>query len=101
MYLVSDWRHNIFAGLRVHYNMMRDSNMNPPALLKCQSCNRMYRSKFTLWRHLKYECGKEPKFECTICSKKAYYKTEMWRHMKTKHNDVIPEHMFSSDLKRK
>lgn len=59
--------------------------------LKCQSCHRTYQSKFTLWRHLKYECGKEPKFTCMFCPKRAYYKTEIWRHMKTRHGQFFTE----------
>uniref|UniRef100_A0A1B6JLJ5 C2H2-type domain-containing protein n=1 Tax=Homalodisca liturata TaxID=320908 RepID=A0A1B6JLJ5_9HEMI len=63
----------------------------PPPKLKCQSCHRLYQSKFTLWRHLKYECGKDPKFTCMFCPKRAYYKTEIWRHMKTRHGQFFTE----------
>lgn len=64
-----------------------DSQLKSPmkSKLSCHMCTRSYSSKFTLWRHLKYECGKEPKFSCMFCPKKAYYRTEISRHMKKKH----------------
>lgn len=51
----------------------------------CLKCNRIYRSKYTLNRHHKYECGKEPSFKCLYCSKACFQKTHLLRHMFNKH----------------
>lgn len=76
---------------RWNMNSVKSEGLPMPPKLKCQSCHRLYQSKFTLWRHLKYECGKEPKFTCMFCPKRAYYKTEIWRHMKTRHGQFFVE----------
>lgn len=68
-----------------------DGSGRPNGKYTCCNCLRSYRSKFTLWRHLRYICGKEPKFSCKICSKKEYYKTNIAMHIKTKHCDLFKE----------
>ncbi|XP_039284598.1 longitudinals lacking protein isoform X3 [Nilaparvata lugens] len=69
----------------------------------CHLCSRTYCSKFTVWRHMKYECGKQPRFLCLFCPKRSYYKTEMCKHMKKKHDFdmLLPSNrgvVFKSDF---
>ena len=51
----------------------------------CQNCERVYKNKDSLGRHLKWECGKEPSFPCSRCPYKARYKADLLRHEKTRH----------------
>lgn len=51
----------------------------------CQNCERVYKNKDSLGRHLKWECGKEPSFACSRCPYKARYKADLVRHEKTRH----------------
>ncbi|XP_049769251.1 longitudinals lacking protein, isoforms N/O/W/X/Y-like isoform X2 [Schistocerca cancellata] len=48
---------------------------------KCQSCNRSYRHHRDLVRHLKYECGKEPQFQCPHCLVRFTHKHTLKVHM--------------------
>lgn len=49
----------------------------------CEACRRKYRSKTALNRHVRYDCGKSPKFECNVefCNYKAYQKVHLIRHL--------------------
>ncbi|XP_073977013.1 uncharacterized protein [Rhodnius prolixus] len=37
----------------------------------CVNCYKRYNHSFTLYRHMRYECGKEPQFQCPYCQYKA------------------------------
>ncbi|XP_053996931.1 zinc finger protein 425-like [Hylaeus anthracinus] len=39
-------------------------------LYPCAQCDRKYKHKSSLKRHILYECGKEKQFVCPICSKR-------------------------------
>lgn len=52
------------------------------------NCGRSYKKKNTLGRHLRYECGVEPKFKCHICYKKFPYELSMKLHMASIHKRV-------------
>lgn len=51
----------------------------------CQCCDKIYKSKGMLNRHMKFECNKEPSFYCMICSFKAKRKDSLKRHIALKH----------------
>lgn len=48
-------------------------------------CGRSYKYKENLSRHLRQECGKEPKFLCHLCPYKAKQKTTLQTHMRCIH----------------
>ncbi|XP_024080803.1 zinc finger protein 75A-like, partial [Cimex lectularius] len=51
----------------------------------CPNCNKRYKWSSCLSRHLKHECGKEPKFQCEFCSKKFSQKSNLKSHVALKH----------------
>lgn len=56
-------------------------------------CGRRYSGtyrKTVLTNHLRYECGKEPTFQCDICFKKFYFKGNRKTHMITVHK-MLPK----------
>nr|XP_022903211.1 longitudinals lacking protein, isoforms A/B/D/L isoform X7 [Onthophagus taurus] len=55
----------------------------------CLQCGRMYVRKDSLQRHLTYECGKEPQFQCPFCPQRTKRKTHQIRHIKRQHKDKI------------
>lgn len=52
---------------------------------QCDVCLKAYRYSNGLRRHLKYECGKEPQFQCPHCPYKAKQKVHLKSHVALKH----------------
>jgi hypothetical protein len=48
----------------------------------CPNCFKQYSTKYTLLRHIKFECGKEPQFPCGQCFKRFKHKSHLVRHMR-------------------
>ncbi|KAM0727083.1 Longitudinals lacking protein, isoforms A/B/D/L [Formica fusca] len=49
----------------------------------CPRCGNAYTRPHSLNRHMRFECGVEPKFECPICHKKSKHKHNLVLHMRT------------------
>ena len=49
----------------------------------CPRCGKAYTRTHSLNRHIRFECGVEPQFECHICHKKSKHKHNLMIHMKT------------------
>ncbi|VVC28698.1 Zinc finger C2H2-type [Cinara cedri] len=56
-----------------------------PTLYKCTRCIKTYARLHSLSRHVRFECGVDPKFECPVCHKKSKHKHNLLLHMKTHH----------------
>lgn len=50
---------------------------------KCKKCCNSYARLHSLNRHLRFECGVEPQFECPVCHKKSKHKHNLVLHMRT------------------
>lgn len=55
----------------------------------CPDCGRMYKLKSSLRNHQKWECGKEPQFQCPFCAYKAKQKMHIGRHLERMHKDIV------------
>ncbi|XP_023246033.1 zinc finger protein 467-like [Copidosoma floridanum] len=55
---------------------------NDPLPFKCERCGRRYFRKYTLVRHLKFECGKAPNFQCEKCMKMFKHRHHLREHAK-------------------
>lgn len=51
--------------------------------IPCPNCHRTYSTIELLKRHLKFECGVEPQFECPICHRRTRHKHNLTAHLKT------------------
>ncbi|XP_017836850.1 longitudinals lacking protein, isoforms H/M/V isoform X6 [Drosophila busckii] len=49
----------------------------------CDRCGNTYARPHSLNRHVRFECGVEPQFECPICHKKSKHKHNLVLHMRT------------------
>jgi uncharacterized C2H2 Zn-finger protein len=54
-------------------------------VFQCTQCGKVYMSKGSLTRHLKFECGKEPQFQCPHCPLRTKRKSSLMTHIYCKH----------------
>lgn len=55
---------------------------------KCTKCTKNYQLLHSLTRHLKFECGQEPRYACNICHRKFKHKYDLSVHVKGKHGRI-------------
>lgn len=55
----------------------------------CSVCNRCYKYKQGLVEHQRYECGKEPAFQCPFCPYKAKKRNNLKAHTIMKHAELM------------
>ncbi|XP_060535644.1 zinc finger protein 419-like [Cylas formicarius] len=55
----------------------------------CPNCNSSYKQKGHLVRHIKYECGVEPKFQCQVCYRRFKHKSNLKAHYIFLHKTVF------------
>ncbi|XP_053973088.1 zinc finger and SCAN domain-containing protein 10-like [Hylaeus volcanicus] len=51
----------------------------------CSNCNKRYVRRDSLYKHLRYECGTEPKFACTVCGRRFKRKHHLTYHLTNMH----------------
>ncbi|CAL1680048.1 unnamed protein product [Lasius platythorax] len=51
----------------------------------CKNCGKSYKQRNNLVRHFKYECGKNPRFQCPYCNFRTKQRYNMYSHIKNKH----------------
>lgn len=56
---------------------------------ECPDCLKKYKGRSGLNQHLKYECGKQPEFQCHLCSTKTKRPHSLRRHLLHIHN-IVP-----------
>ncbi|KAF0311805.1 Longitudinals lacking protein, isoforms H/M/V [Amphibalanus amphitrite] len=72
--------------------MLRPGMVSSPARqYNCERCGRQYTSSGNLKRHVKYECGVEPQFQCPVCKKKFQHRHSVKIHVVSTHKSENPE----------
>nr|CAH7762022.1 unnamed protein product [Callosobruchus chinensis] len=51
----------------------------------CNECKRSYKHKRHIASHIRYECRKEPTFQCTVCTRKFYQRYTLYAHLRQIH----------------
>ncbi|CAH0547437.1 unnamed protein product [Brassicogethes aeneus] len=77
---------------------MSIENTDLSTIFMCNKCTKSYRLKHSLTRHMKFECGKEPKYTCDLCPRKFKHKYDLNVHIKGKHIGIKKR---SGDLPQK
>lgn len=55
----------------------------------CQRCSKAYKYSRSLKKHLKYECGVKPQFQCSYCDYRTKIKSSLKRHIIRKHLPTV------------
>lgn len=50
-------------------------------------CGRWFQYRSSYYRHLKYECGKEPGFQCPYCAHRSKRASNLKKHVATLHSE--------------
>lgn len=53
----------------------------------CVDCNKWYKYKSNLHRHLRYECGRKASFKCPYCEHTTKQKHSLKKHVLSLHED--------------
>ncbi|XP_017756879.1 PREDICTED: uncharacterized protein LOC108548457 isoform X1 [Eufriesea mexicana] len=53
----------------------------------CPNCACAYSQKYSLNRHLTYECGQEPRFKCPHCDYRCKKSANIYEHVRRRHKD--------------
>lgn len=51
----------------------------------CPRCCSSFSKKANMLTHFRYECGKEPRFQCPYCGKRDRKSSNTYRHIRTYH----------------
>lgn len=51
----------------------------------CEDCGKMYKHTQSLWKHRRFECGKEPSFFCPYCPHRCKRAAHLRRHVSNVH----------------
>lgn len=83
--------------LSVNQDGANKSDLNPG--FSCPDCGRLYKLKSSLRNHQKWECGKEPQFQCPFCVYRAKQKMHIGRHMERMHKEKFIKLEHDKDMK--
>ncbi|XP_033180811.1 longitudinals lacking protein, isoforms A/B/D/L-like [Bombus vosnesenskii] len=53
----------------------------------CPNCTCAYSQKYSLNRHLTYECGQEPRFKCPHCEYRCKKSANIYEHVRRRHKN--------------
>ncbi|KAE8747843.1 hypothetical protein FOCC_FOCC005455 [Frankliniella occidentalis] len=58
--------------------------------VRCEACGRLYNHRASYYCHRKYECGKEPQFQCPYCPQRSKRIGNLKKHVLTVHPGQPP-----------
>ncbi|XP_046396279.1 longitudinals lacking protein, isoforms F/I/K/T isoform X3 [Ischnura elegans] len=58
-----------------------------PRRHSCAVCGKAYQRKDSLQRHVRWECGKEPQFQCPYCPQRSKHRIHVVRHIRRVHEN--------------
>ena len=53
----------------------------------CPKCSNSYKYLGDMKKHLRFQCGQEPRFECPYCQKRTKVSSNMYAHVRAMHSD--------------
>jgi hypothetical protein len=78
--------------LKTHFLNDSPTNANRFAsqMFSCTRCQRKYKFRKTLNRHMNYECGKDKSHTCSECNYRTYRNDRLMSHVRIVHPEMAP-----------
>ncbi|XP_024889510.1 longitudinals lacking protein, isoforms A/B/D/L-like [Temnothorax curvispinosus] len=76
-----------FSHMGFYRRRRRKCTSNHHAKYQCPNCPCIFVWKCTLRRHLRNECGKDPRFKCPYCDYCGKWKANITRHITRVHKN--------------
>lgn len=78
--------------LKTHFLNDSPSNANPidSKIFSCTRCQRKYKLRKTLNRHMNHECGKDKSHTCSVCNYRTYRHDRLMSHVRIVHPSIAP-----------
>ena len=87
--------YSTYGNLTMQTHFLNDSpsnaNLNDIKLFSCMRCQRTYKLKKTLNRHMNHECGKDKIHSCSICSYRTHRNDRLLAHGRIVHPTLTPQ----------
>lgn len=81
---------NSFHQPPASHRLSDQHNASCPGLYPCPDCGKVYRWKKNMKSHRRFECGKEPQFQCPYCPHRSTQKSNLNTHIKKLHPHYAP-----------
>ncbi|XP_036145490.1 zinc finger X-chromosomal protein-like [Monomorium pharaonis] len=56
---------------------------------RCPKCGNGYKYTRDMQKHMRFQCGQEPKFQCPYCRRRSKVSSNMYTHVRNKHSDQL------------
>lgn len=63
---------------------------------QCVTCNKKYKTRSAVGKHIKYECNKPPQFMCPVCGRGFKQKSNLKGHMYSIHRQQMMENFWKN-----
>lgn len=83
---------NLLTGVPYLLFVLDDADYSIGSEFCPNMCGRSYRGRYrfkNIKRHLRYECGVQPQFQCNVCLKRFTHNSDRKKHMVMIHKTVL------------
>ena len=84
-----DYRTKHQVNVRAHMQHLHETPKDAQPTHVCPNCKKGYYYRHNLLKHIRLECGVEPKFQCQFCFQKFKQKGNLNEHKKRMHSDLL------------
>lgn len=83
--LFFNWQFFYFTGF---YWNSRNKHNDPSMGFPCMKCGKIYKNRRHLTRHLNFECGIPPMFQCPACPARTKRQSNLKQHILRRHPEL-------------
>lgn len=81
-----------------YYQIHGDGIMPIKPLNSCPRCGKTYKHDRNLYRHMKVECGQQPRYYCRYCPYRSKHKSDTYKHVVRIHDGGTDAVLFDNSF---